>query len=49
MTNDIKTVADAIAAIEEDGWNWRLVPKDLHSACKHTGGCAVIKNGGSFD
>ena len=29
MTNDIKTVADAIAAIEEDGWNWRLVPKDL--------------------
>lgn len=29
MTGDIKTIADAVAAIEDDCWNWKLVPQDL--------------------
>ena len=29
MTDDIKSIADAIVAIEDDGWNWKLVPQDL--------------------
>ena len=33
----------------QDGKTLQLVPQNLHSACKHTGGCAVIKNGGSLD
>ncbi len=33
----------------QDAKTLYLVPKDLHDACRHTGGCAVIRNGGSFD
>ena len=29
MTNNIKNIANAVAAIEEDGWNWKLVPPNL--------------------
>ncbi|WP_093177140.1 hemagglutinin repeat-containing protein [Pseudovibrio sp. Tun.PSC04-5.I4] len=33
----------------QDGKSLLLVPKNLHNSCRHTGGCAVIRNGGSFD
>lgn len=33
----------------QDGKTLQLVPEELHNACRHTGGCAVIRNGGSFD
>lgn len=33
----------------EDGRTLQLVPQDIHNAVKHTGGAAVIRNGGSFD
>jgi hypothetical protein len=32
----------------EDGTTMQLVPKEIHSAVRHTGGSAVIRNGG-FD
>jgi hypothetical protein len=32
----------------EDGRTMQLVPKELHSAVRHTGGSAIIRNGG-FD
>ena len=32
----------------EDGETMQLVPKDIHNAVRHTGGAAVIRNGG-FD
>ncbi|MBX3432810.1 MAG: HNH endonuclease [Pirellulales bacterium] len=31
------------------GRTLQLVPQDIHSAVKHTGGAAVIRNGGRFD
>ena len=33
----------------EDGRTLQLVPKSIHDATRHTGGAAVIRNGGSFD
>jgi hypothetical protein len=32
----------------EDGTTMQLIPKSIHNAARHTGGAAVIKNGG-FD
>jgi hypothetical protein len=32
----------------EDGLTMQLVPQDIHNAARHTGGSAVIRNGG-FD
>lgn len=33
----------------EDGQTMQLVPQELHEATRHTGGAAVIRNGGIFD
>ena len=33
----------------QDGKTMLLVPRKIHTACRHAGGCAMIKNGGSFD
>jgi hypothetical protein len=33
----------------EDGKTMQLVPRDIHQATAHTGGAAVIRNGGAFD
>lgn len=30
----------------EDGRRMQLVPKDIHKAAQHTGGSAIIRNGG---
>lgn len=30
----------------EDGRTMQLVPQDIHGAARHTGGSAVIRNGG---
>ena len=32
----------------EDGFTMQLIPKSTHNAVRHTGGAAIIKNGG-FD
>lgn len=33
----------------QNGTTLQFVPSSLHNSCRHTGGCAVIRNGGSFD
>jgi filamentous hemagglutinin family protein len=33
----------------QDGKTLELIPQKIHNVCKHTGGCAIIRNGGSFD
>ena len=41
-----KTPAGYVWHHVEDGRTMQLVPKDIHKAARHTGGSAVIRNGG---
>ncbi|MBC3930030.1 HNH endonuclease, partial [Undibacterium sp. CY21W] len=43
-----KTPSDYVWHHVEDGRTMQLVPKDVHNEVRHTGGAAVIRNGG-FD
>jgi hypothetical protein len=44
-----KTGANNVWHHVEDGKTMQFIPKKIHDAARHTGGSAVIRNGGGFD